>query len=147
MDTNQVNHILKHVPIFGGTFPRDAIPQTNKRPISFVVNTDGKKSGGEHWLGIILLEGGKGEYFDPFGFPPLHPQINNYLKLNCASGFEYNSKTIQDPTSSSCGLFVIDFILSRYKRETFHKFLNHYTTDLEENEYTLRGRLQKWLKL
>lgn len=146
MDTKEINSILKGISIFGGTFPRDAIPQTEKRPIAFVVNTDDRKSAGEHWLGIFLLTDGRGEYFDPFGFPPLHQQLNTFLSVNCTNGFIYNSTTLQHPGSSSCGLFVVDYIRSRYKSDTFEQFLNHFSTDLEENEYILRTRLQKWSK-
>lgn len=147
MNTVEINKILARVPFFGGTYPRDSIPQTKTRPIAFVVNTDSKKFEGEHWLGILLLPDGTGEYFDPFGFPPLHTQLNNYMTINCTRGFQYNSRTIQNPISSSCGLFVIDFIVSRYKRDTFKQFLNHYSTDVEENEYVLTNRLEKWLRL
>lgn len=146
MNTLEVEKILRCISFFGGTFPRDIIPQTSSRPVAYVVNTDPQSSAGEHWLGILLLPGGEGEYFDPFGFPPLHPQLNAHLTKNCPQGYEYNSRTIQDPESSSCGLFVIDFIASRSKGQSFQKFLSHYSTDLEENESLLRARLREWLK-
>ena len=128
---------------FLGTFARDKMPLTPKRPCGFIVNTDPSKEKGEHWNAIMLLPGGKGEFFNSFGFPPLHPTEQKYMRNECPSGFEFSSRTIQDPLSDRCGLFCIDYLSSRLNGESFSQFLNHYKNShsLEENEQQLEKRI------
>jgi hypothetical protein len=114
MDTQQINKLMSLIKCnhgkFLGTFARDKMPLTPKRPCGFIVNTDPSKEKGEHWNAIMLLPGGKGEFFNSFGFPPLHPTEQNYMRNECPAGFEFSSRTIQDILSDRCGLFCIDYL-------------------------------------
>lgn len=139
MNTSQVNKALAKVSIFKGTFARDKLPAPRVRPCAFVANTDEYGKPGEHWVAIILLPNGKGEYFDPFGLPPLHKQFIVYLKKHCKKGWVYNRTTLQNPYSKSCGPFCIKFIKARANRIKFQNFLNKYSTNLSNNERKLKN--------
>jgi hypothetical protein len=113
METQEVNHLLRKVLSFKGTFARDRMPKIGKRPISFVINTDSSSEPGEHWVAIILLANGRGEFFDSFGLPPLHEDFVNYLTNNAPNGWIWNNLALQAATEKSCGLFCIEYIKAR----------------------------------
>lgn len=139
MNTSQVNRALNGVKMFKGTFARDRLPLTKLRPVAYVVNTDRACDPGEHWVAIVLLTNGRGEYFDPFGLPPLHPELIKFLKRTCPKGWVYNRTTVQSPSSKSCGPFCILFIKSRAKKLTYQKFLNKFSNRLSKNETVLKN--------
>jgi hypothetical protein len=45
METRKINHSLKHIKIFKGTFGRDEIPENVTAPAALVINTDLSSSG------------------------------------------------------------------------------------------------------
>ena len=72
MDSRQLKKKLRNIKSFIGVYPRDALPNVGKRPVALIANTDSRYEPGEHWIAIILLKDGVGEYFDSYGLPPLH---------------------------------------------------------------------------
>lgn len=86
MDTSEINKSLKRYSIFRGAFACDQIPKLKTRPVAYIVNTDRAQRSGEHWTAIMLLDNNRGEYFDSFGFPPLVPDVQEYVKTYCTSG-------------------------------------------------------------
>lgn len=139
MNTSQINKALKMIPLCICTFARDQLPKVKKRPIAFVSNTDKACDRGQHWVSIVLLPNGKGEYFDPLGLPPLYPEFITYLKTNCPKGWLYNRTTIQRPDSKSCGPFCILFIKARHKKISYQKFLNKFSSRLSLNEKIIKN--------
>lgn len=54
-------------PRFVGIFDRDEkLPRTSKKPIYAIKNTETRKNGGEHWLGVIR-QPGEDLIYDSFG--------------------------------------------------------------------------------
>ena len=135
MNTIEITRSLSHVKEFIGAFPRDSIPVVGQRPAYFVVNTDSNNEPGEHWVAMALLPEGKGEYFDSFGFPPLHEDIQNYIKGTCPNSFKYSNKTIQSPQSNFCGIYCIAFIISKNRNIKFRDYIANFTCDLKKNDH------------
>lgn len=145
MNTHEINQILRKLKPFVGTFACDSCPSVKKRPAGLVINTDPTNEKGEHWVALWLLENGTGEYFDSFGFPPLVPEIQTYINMECPQGFKYNNKTLQHPMTNTCGPFSIAFIIAKTEGEEFGFFISKFSFDLEKNEDLLTRTLQTWI--
>src|SRR5256885_12472714 len=141
IDTTTINKLLGDISIFEGTFASDTLPIISKRPCAFIVNTDPANLPGEHWNAILLRNGGKGEFFNSFGLPPIIPNIQNYIRLQCPNGFTFSKFCIQHPESDMCGLYCVDFIRSRVNGESMEHFLGHFTPDLWRNDTILEKRI------
>ena len=140
MNTSEINVQLKKIKFFIGTFPCDLLPNSvSSRPCGMIVNTDSSRESGEHWTSIILLPGGRAEYFDSFGLPPLVPRIQKYLEEMSPNGFDYSSRTLQHPLSITCGYFCIQFIKWRSLGLSYHCFVTNFKEDLEANDKILLG--------
>lgn len=132
MDTLEIIDSLACVPEFIGVFPRDKIPLPKKLPSAYVVNYDSSKEKGEHWI-AIYLDKTRGEFFDPFGLPPLHPKLIKYMKT-CCKKWVYSTKDIQHADSTSCGHFCIYYLKRRALGVTFEKILTDFDTSTLEND-------------
>ena len=63
---------LKNLPHFVGVFARDTLPRKIlNKPFALICNTDLAHEPGTHWIAIYCDEQGIGDYFDPYGLPPL----------------------------------------------------------------------------
>lgn len=137
MNTGQIDRLLRCLVPAGyvGTFPSDAIPIVKRRPAYFVVNTDPRRERGEHWIAIVLLSNGIGEYFDPLALDYIAPPTDLYLQATCRR-YRRNNLVLQHPQSLSCGLFCCVFIFLRAHGVSFESFLHHFqdNTTLDENE-------------
>lgn len=146
MNTDQLNKILFRVnPDFWGTFACNQCPIIEKRPFGIVMNTDSSSGRGEHWVALWAREDGIGEYFDSFGFAPLVPDHQKYIDTMCPNGFLYNNRTIQHPSSRSCGLFCVAFIVSKLEDIPLQKFIHKYSLDLAKNDAILKEELKPWI--
>ncbi len=96
MNTIQINELLSEYDCFIGTYPRDLLPKEKIkiRPCALIVNTDESSKPGEHWLAIYLNANGIAEYFDSFGFMPMHNDIIKFLLRNNIKSLIYNSNQI-----------------------------------------------------
>lgn len=139
MDTPQIDEILQDLPLFAGTYPRDAIPSLPQRPIAFIVNTDSKHEQGEHWVAFILTKRKTCIYFDPFGFPPLHSDFINYFQKEAPSGLFYSSMTTQNAYSDLCGNYCIHFIRKLLSGCSLLKFLKTFTSDTLQNDQIIKN--------
>lgn len=115
------------VKVFAGVYPCDCVPDFVHRPCAMVINTDTTKEPGEHWVAVILKRNGKALYFDSFGFPPLIPQIQEYLARHASNGFKYNSVTLQHPNSKACGYYCAAFIVLWSRNWTLRMFSNYFS--------------------
>lgn len=137
MDENEVDsHFVRNLNYLG-TWSRNNLPKTRVRPAYMIVNSDGKFEPGEHWATVILLSGSKGLYFDPFGFPPLHPDLQSYMHRACPNGFEYSCQSLQHVDSVRCGLFCIAFIKLFMKGYSYNEILSLFCTTLKHNDELL----------
>jgi len=136
MNTNQINEYLKNFHCFLGTFPEDKIfMKIEKKPAAMVVNTDPSSKPGTHWVAIFLNDDGTGEYFDPFGFPPLTERVINFINTNSPNGWDFNKITFQTPVlSKTCGIYCILFIKDRCRNISFRKFVSKFSRNVFLND-------------
>lgn len=119
--------------------PRDKIPRIKNKPIGIVINTDSSKESGEHWVSIFVGNDGIPIYFDSFGLPPLHEDIITFLINNSPKGWNYNTLTLQHPTSTSCGRYCMEFLINQFSKKHVNHFLNLFTSNLARNENILNS--------
>ena len=80
-----------------------------RRPSADVINTDRQEGPGEHWV-VVWFDGwGRGEYFDSFGLPAVYRDIEDFILRHCQS-YLYNQRVLQDPLSSTCGLYCMYYV-------------------------------------
>lgn len=110
--------------IFRGVYPRDKLPRwvSTQQPCAFIINTDRSSGPGRHWVALWLDGKGKAEYFDSFGLPPSHLEIKNFILRHCHT-YRFNSRLLQDMTSSFCGLYVIFFVYMKSRGASLTRLL------------------------
>lgn len=134
MDTHQINSLLRKYNLFKGTFPRDMIPSPESRPAAFIVNTDSSREDGEHWVALIVTKRNRCIYFDPFGFPPLHRDIINFIKREAPEGLFYSSMSLQNISSDVCGKYCVYFVERLARGDSLRTFLIKFSSNTFEND-------------
>lgn len=114
MDTLEIGKILKSQlkGVFTGVYAEDELPQVLRRPFGLVINTDPSYLPGKHWTSVWINRYGYGEFFDTRGVGP-EPPVRRYLERMAPKGFVYNKRRIQSDISTICGMYVIEFLISR----------------------------------
>ena len=141
MDTLEIERILKNQlkGVFTGVYPEDRLPRVLRRPLAIVVNTDPSDLPGRHWVAVWISRDGFGEHFDTRGIPP-EPPLRRYLERMAPKGFIHNKRRIQSGFTTICGMYVIEFLISRrrnprlkYDRllQTLYPFSDPFQNDLE----------------
>ena len=118
---------------FEGIFSIDKLPQfISHRPFLAIVNTHTHNLPGEHWLAIYIDGDKRGEIFDPLSLP-----ISNIL-IQWMNRFtikwKTNNRAFQDLLSSSCGAFVLYFVLNRRHVDSFESITSSFTSYPSVNE-------------
>ena len=139
MNTNTINQLPANQTYYSGCFARDKIPLKFKKPATLIVNTDVSTSPGEHWIAIHLTRENRGEYFDPYGLPPLHNDLQAFLFKQCPAGIVYNPRTLQCLECITCGHYCVAYVKSKAAKLTFCKFLSKFTSDQYLNEKIVKG--------
>lgn len=119
-----------------GIFPVDKIHCDKPSGKFFIINTDPSYCEGKHWVSIYFPLNSLPEFFDSLGKSPsfYSNYILEFLIQNSAHGFVYNSKHIQKPFSSSCGLYCLYFIYFRSKNYSYENILKKFNNNSEEND-------------
>jgi hypothetical protein len=136
MNTLQINTLLSEYECFIGTFSRDLLPieKIQVRPCALIVNTDESTKPGEHWVAIYLNETTGAEYFDSFGFMPMHKEIINFFKINKIKKIVYNSNQIQSISSNTCGAYCVLFVKFKCLNYSFCDLINCFSNNLYNND-------------
>lgn len=95
------------LPIYGGCYPSDKIPQPRKIPIAYVINEDKSGNPGTHWVAIFILSPYHAYYFDSYAGTP-NNMVAKYLKQ--FSRVTRNINRYQAPNTSTCGFYTLYFI-------------------------------------
>ena len=83
MNTDQLNNIMQRdvyvSPLAEPVMPRDVFVR-NARRLSrkksvCIVNTDDSSLPGQHWIAVYSSGRGRCDYFDSYGFSPMHADI------------------------------------------------------------------------
>jgi hypothetical protein len=136
MYTSEINANLKwlnNLECFIGTFARDQLPIINTFPCGLIVNSDPSNKPGEHWTAIFLNKG-LGEYFDSYGFPPLHSDVLHFLNKHCPKGWCHNTVMLQSANSMTCGMYCIFYIKLKCLGYTLCEFIKLFTTKASVND-------------
>ena len=146
----QIDSILAETGNYSGCFSLDEIslikPSSLKNPSSFVLNTFEKRfSQGGHWLLITFFnERSVVEIFDSLGMPSLIPsRIRNSL-LHFGN-LVHTTKTVQDPLSDCCGLYVIARSISVNKGQSLARFLDNFGRDTRKNDVLINRVVAEYL--
>lgn len=138
MQTSDVANIIKKFPAlskrFVGVFPIDKLPSYLDQKSCLIFNMDPSHKAGSHWVALLRAFDNNYEVFNSLGTN--FPEIEPYLKFADAS-YEYNLNAFQMPTTSSCGLYTIFFLVHRmYNIDmTFRLLLSDvFATNKKQNE-------------
>lgn len=116
-----------------GVYPADRIPRVWTYPTAFVVNTDGHKLPGAHWVAMYVDRHGHGWYFDSYGLPPIIPQHLSRLRRNCRL-FRWNATRLQGLHSQCCGQYCVMFLHYMATGFGIHQFRDVFSHDLQRND-------------
>ena len=134
--------MLKDDSNFLGCFASNNLPQKVKRSVfSLIINSDEKKSRGEHWL-ALQVEKEQAFYFDSFGCPILEESIKNWLGKKT---IYWSKKCIQSIQSNMCGLFSICFIKTVCDYKSFETFLECFDEHKLDNNDQIVSFVIKYL--
>lgn len=137
MNDHEISTLLLSDPctkkFFRGVYSRDNLPNVSGKENYYVVNLSLTHEEGTHWIAIYKSTY-KTEYYDSFGFPPLHEEIKIFLGDN----FTYNDVQIQHPFSVVCGQHTIFYIVQRCKGVSLLKIQKLFKNS---NEYLLHDVL------
>lgn len=133
LTTSEIEFQLRGVRFFRGVFACDRLPSVNHLPCTIIVNTDPSNEPGEHWVALHLMEGSRCDYFDPFGFPPLVPELQVFTHRYGHRGQRYNRVTMQDVTTTLCGDYCICFVRCVAKGMDMPHFVSRFSSVASEN--------------
>lgn len=144
MDSRLINKILKEDSftsiVFKGVYSIDTIPsKINDNHFAIVVNSDIQGNPGLHWIALYaspthLI------YFDSLG-PTLinNSYLTNFILSHSKNRkFMFSLQPVQCFISSTCGYYVLSFILYMARGYTLRYFENLFNdADLLENDRTV----------
>lgn len=140
MDTQQINHALRMVPSFRGTFAINQIPLTSTMnpPWALVFNTDPFPLEGQHWIALFSPPKGVGsgriEYFDSLGQPPIHHENLSKIFASYAD-VVHSTQRIQSDCSSVCGEYCVLYLYARMMGDSPKEFFDCFSsTELVRND-------------
>jgi hypothetical protein len=123
---------------FRGIVMRDSesLPyEDSKKPGLYILNTDTESGKGEHWCAAFFLEGGRCEFFDPFGSYPSVYEFDEILSRRESVHNMYNSICMQDIFSKTCGHHCLFFSYFRCRGMPISEILKLYDpADVKKND-------------
>lgn len=118
---------------FDNVYSVDTLPSTVTRyPIFIVLNTHPHNLNGEHWKVIFIRKDRCAELFDSLALPPNIP-TQQWLRKHSRQ-WKTNARELQHPLSSTCGAFVLYFILNRLRVRRFESISQKFSYNLHSNE-------------
>lgn len=124
---------------FDGVFPSDLIPKTLRKNHFIICNTDSSNGPGIHWYCFVNIENSI-ECFDSLGIDKdkkIFLSSLQFLRKQYIIDVEFNTTPVQATNSTSCGQFVIYFLVNRMhnKDMDFDDLLNEiFVIDPTQNE-------------
>lgn len=122
---------------FYNVYSLDTLPAAVPHyPIFIVLNTQPQNLSGQHWKCIFIGKDRRGELFDSLGQPPNIP-TQQWLRKHTRQ-YKRNERVLQYPLSSTCGAFVLYFILNRLRVRRFDSIIKKFSFNLHCNEKMIR---------
>lgn len=139
LSTRQLtNKVKKNADIhsknaFYGIYPIDKLPKFIPHyPVFLIVNTHAHNLDGEHWKAVYIDKNRYGEVFDSLAQPMsdfLIRWMNRFTRK-----WKVNNKTFQHEKSTTCGAFVLFYILTRLTFPSLEAFSRSFSHALHVNE-------------
>jgi hypothetical protein len=109
---DKLPYLKKH---FEGIFSINTLPKKVKKDSFLICNTDKSSGLGKHWICFLRTSQNYVECFDSLGVNEEKKKLlSDYCKFQNIFKIKYNENQFQDNNSSTCGLFVIYFIIQRF---------------------------------
>lgn len=122
---------------FSNVYSLDTLPSAiTHYPIFIVLNTHPQNLSGQHWKVIFIGKDRRGELFDSLGLTPNIP-TQQWLRKHTRQ-YKRNERVIQHPLSSTCGAYVLYFILRRLHVQRFESIIQKFSHNLHCNEKMIR---------
>ncbi|GFS36052.1 uncharacterized protein NPIL_344461 [Nephila pilipes] len=118
------------------------LPKHRGKYRSFIVNTDSSLEKGTHWQAIYFDENDKCTFFCSYGTYPIG-NIKIFIENN-STHTEWNSKLLQHPKTTSCGLFCLYFLWHLSRKLPINRLRE---MDFCESERVVTRFVQKQMKL
>ena len=151
MYTSDLEYLLSQDPIigpmFGGVYPSNQLPTKippNKR--IYVANTHPANKPGEHWVAFYFTPEKICIYFDSYGLPPLLKNFKHFIERN-AMNWIYNTKRLQQRTSTVCGHYCIFFSFHMARGKSLLRFQQMFTSHYRLNDQMVKDFVQAVYKL
>jgi hypothetical protein len=141
----QIDALLKNIKNYKGCFSKDEI-RTKLADGYYVINLQDSNDGnGSHWC-CLFVSKYFDLYFDSYGF--ICPENIEQL----CDKIIYSEKMLQSLNSSSCGYYVILFIMYMNKFDIndkmlivkYNNFINLFNNDVNMNDKILKNELSKY---
>jgi len=139
MVTVQIICSLKNFKSFLGVYPSDLLPHSiHQQTGTVILNTDPHTQEGTHWLAIHFQpKSSTAFYFDSYGQQPSSDhKILSFLKCNCTV-WNYNTTSLQGPTSVVCGHYCCLFALYMDEGYTPQQFVRLFTPSIAYRQVVL----------
>jgi hypothetical protein len=108
---NKFPHLKKH---FVGVFAIDTLPKTLKYRYFCISNTDLSSEPGQHWICFLRNSNYEIECFDSLGInSEKREKLLKFCSFKRMRQLKFNENIFQCKDSSTCGLFVIYFLIER----------------------------------
>lgn len=121
---------------FLGVFAMDTLPKRiTKLPILLIVNTHMVNLPGEHWMAIYISSTRFGEVFDSLS-SPVNIHLQRWLNTFTRRWMKSNTM-IQNPLSSTCGAFVLFYVLTRLKSKSLKSCLKFFSRNWYKNDHLI----------
>lgn len=111
----------------------NALPMYISKPAMLVVNKDPDYMRGSHWMAVYINKFGYGHFFDSFGKKPPE-NILKFIRRNTVI-WSYNTRQIQDFTSTCCGQYCILFLLNCVMGNSVEDFLKLFDQNWKNNDF------------
>jgi len=143
MDENQINHLLKNVPNYQGSFAVDELNETKVLfyPSFLVINLDTRGNNGTHWIAVAIYQSqificdSLGGILPDKTFPR---QLIDFLYPLATTRKLHITKQLQPFSSNLCGLYCITFIKEMSEHNCFCEFLRLFSTDYVQNDTVVK---------
>ena len=127
----------KTLKAFGGIYAIDDLPQFIPHyPFMAVINTQSHNLPGEHWIAVYINENRRGEIFDSL-VTPTSIFLIRWLNRHTRS-WRKNIHRFQNPFSSTCGSFVLFYVLQRCECKMMECVTRRFSASFSANEKLVR---------
>lgn len=130
---------------FLGVFSINQLPtKLPQLPILFIINTNTSNLPGQHWKAIYVSKSREGEVFDSLASPVsliLNLWMNEFTRK-----WTVSTTILQNPLSSSCGAYVLYYVMSRLNHSSLKSCIAPFSTDVFDNDMRMEQFMKTYLK-